>query len=67
MCAKYEIYLLINQLAAQGKAILMISSELPEVLGMADRILVMHEGRITGEITDVPAATQQDILKLAMN
>ncbi|MBK7998704.1 MAG: sugar ABC transporter ATP-binding protein [Verrucomicrobia bacterium] len=65
--AKYEIYLLINQLAAQGKAILMISSELPEVLGMADRILVMHEGRITGEITDVPAATQQDILKLAMN
>ncbi len=65
--AKYEIYLLINQLAAQGKAILMISSELPEVLGMADRILIMHEGRITGEITDVPAATQHDILKLAMN
>ena len=65
--AKYEIYLLMNRLAAQGKAILMISSELPEVLGMADRILVMHEGRITGEITDVPAATQQDILKLAMN
>ncbi len=65
--AKYEIYLLINQLAAQGKAILMISSELPEVLGMADRILVMHEGRITGEITDVPTATQQDVLKLAMN
>ena len=47
--AKYEIYLLMNELAAQGKAILMISSELPEVLGMADRILVMHEGRITGE------------------
>jgi ribose transport system ATP-binding protein len=65
--AKYEIYLLMNQLAAQGKAILMISSELPEVLGMADRILVMHEGRISGEIADVAAATQQDILKLAMN
>ena len=65
--AKYEIYLLMNQLAAQGKAILMISSELPEVLGMADRILVMHEGRISGEISDVAAATQQDILKLAMN
>ncbi len=64
--AKYEFYLLINELAAQGKVILMISSELPEVLGMADRILVMHEGRITGEITDVPAATQQDILKLAV-
>ena len=45
--AKYEIYLLMNRLAAQGKAILMISSELPEVLGMSDRILVMHEGRVT--------------------
>src|SRR5215212_980182 len=50
--AKHEIYLLINRLAKSGKAILMISSELPEVLGMSDRILVMHEGRITGEITD---------------
>ena len=46
--------------------IIMISSELPEVLGMSDRILVMHEGRITGEITDVASATQEDILKLAM-
>ena len=44
--AKFEIYLLMNELAAQGKAILLISSELPEVLGMADRILVMHEGRL---------------------
>jgi ABC-type sugar transport system ATPase subunit len=64
--AKYEIYLLMNQLAAQGKAILMISSELPEVLGMADRILVMHEGRITGEITDVQNATQEQIMRLAV-
>jgi len=64
--AKYEIYLLMNQLAAQGKAILMISSELPEVLGMADRILVMHEGRITGEITDVKNATQEQIMRLAV-
>ena len=64
--AKYEIYQLINELAAQGKAILMISSELPEVLGMADRILVMHEGRITGEITDVAHATQEQILTLAV-
>ncbi len=63
--AKYEIYLLMNELAAQGKAILMISSELPEVLGMADRILVMHEGRITGEIADVRAATQEQIMRLA--
>ena len=45
----------------------MISSELPEVLGMADRILVMHEGRITGEITDVAAATQESVMKLAVS
>ncbi len=65
--AKYEIYLLMNRLAAQGKAILMISSELPEVLGMADRILVMHDGRITGEITDVASATQEQILRYAVS
>ena len=64
--AKYEIYQLINRLAAAGKAILMISSELPEVLGMSDRILVMHEGRVTGEITDVGGATQADIMQLAV-
>lgn len=64
--AKYEIYLLINDLAAAGKAILMISSELPEVLGMSDRILVMHEGRISGEITDVAHATQEQILAMAV-
>jgi len=64
--AKYEIYLLMNKLAAQGKAILMISSELPEVLGMSDRILVMHEGRISGEITDVASATQEQIMALAV-
>ena len=64
--AKFEIYLLMNELAAQGKAILMISSELPEVLGMADRILVMHEGRLTGEITDVKNATQEKVMSLAV-
>jgi ABC-type sugar transport system ATPase subunit len=64
--AKVEIYQLMNELAAQGKAILMVSSELPEVLGMADRILVMHEGRLTGEISDVARATQARILKLAV-
>lgn len=63
---KYEIYLLMNRLAAQGKAIIMISSELPEVLGMSDRILVMREGEITGEITDVANATQEDILSMAI-
>lgn len=64
--AKYEIYLLMNQLAAEGKAIVMISSELPEVLGMADRILVLHEGRITGEIADARRATQAEIMELAV-
>ncbi|HVK19071.1 MAG TPA: sugar ABC transporter ATP-binding protein [Fimbriiglobus sp.] len=64
--AKYEIYQLVNALAAQGKAVLLISSELPEVLGMCGRVLVMHAGRITGEITDVARATQEDILRLAM-
>lgn len=64
--AKFEIYQLLNTLAAEGKAILMISSELPEVLGMADRILVMHAGRITGEITDARSATQEQIMQLAV-
>ena len=63
--AKYEIYVLMNELAAAGKAIVMISSELPEVLGMADRILVMHEGRLTGEIPDARRATQKQIMELA--
>ena len=64
--AKYEIYLLMNELAAAGKAIIMISSELPEVLGMADRILVMHAGRVTGEIADARRATQEQIMQLAV-
>jgi ABC-type sugar transport system ATPase subunit len=65
--AKYEIYLLMGELAASGKAVVMISSELPEVLGLSDRIIVMHEGRVRGEITDVASATQEDILALAIS
>lgn len=49
--AKYEFYCLMNKLVEEGKSIIMISSELPEVLGMSDRILVMHKGRIKGELT----------------
>lgn len=49
----------------KGKAILMISSELPEVLGMSDRIIVMNEGRVTGEIEDCVHAKQEDVMKLA--
>jgi ABC-type sugar transport system ATPase subunit len=63
--AKYEMYLLINDLAAAGKAIIVISSELPEVLGISDRILVMREGTITGEVTDVETATQEAVMALA--
>ena len=47
---KSEVHRLMSELAGQGVAVLMISSELPEVLGMADRVLVMHEGRLTGEL-----------------
>ena len=54
------------ELAAQGVAILMISSEMPEVMNMSDRIYVMGEGRITREFTDVANLTQQQILEAAM-
>lgn len=60
--AKYEIYTIINQLAESGKAVIMISSELPEVIGMSDRIYVMSEGRITGEL-DGNTATPEQIMK----
>jgi ribose transport system ATP-binding protein len=62
--AKSEIYKLMNELAKNGVAIIMISSELPEVLGMSDRILVMHEGRIAGELSRADA-TQEKIMHLA--
>ena len=64
--AKYEIYQLMNRLAAEGKAIIMVSSEMPEILGMSDRVVVMHEGRVKGEITDVADAQQEDILAMAI-
>jgi ribose transport system ATP-binding protein len=63
---RHEIYLLMNDLVARGKAIVMVSSDLPEVLGMADRILVMHDGRITGELDNRRGATQEDVMRLAM-
>ncbi len=62
--AKSEIYTLMNELADQGKSIIMISSELPEILRMSDRIIVMCEGRITGEL-DIKGATQEEIIKYA--
>ena len=59
--AKYEIYNIINSLVADGKAVIMISSELPEVLGMADRVYVMNEGKIVGEL-DIEDASQEKIM-----
>lgn len=62
--AKSEIYKLMNQLAAQGKSIIMISSELPELLRMSDRIAVMCEGRLVGELT-IESANQENIMSYA--
>ena len=63
--SKIEIYRLMNQLTEQGVAIIMISSELPEILGMSDRILVMHQGSIAGEFS-AKEATQEKILHRAL-
>lgn len=63
--AKKEIYELLNELKASGKAIIMISSDLPEVLGISDRIMVMSEGRISGELNR-DEANQESIMKLAV-
>ena len=62
--AKAEIHRLISKLASQGTAVIMISSELPEVLGMSDRVLVMHEGRLTG-ILNRDEADQVSVMQLA--
>lgn len=59
--AKYEIYTIINQLVAEGKSVIMISSELPEVLGMSDRVYVMNEGRMVGEFP-ITEATSEAIM-----
>ena len=64
--AKYEIYTIMNQLVQQGLSILMISSELPEILGMSDRIYIVASGRIAGEMP-IGEATQEKIMHLATN
>ncbi|HMO71361.1 MAG TPA: sugar ABC transporter ATP-binding protein [Paracoccaceae bacterium] len=63
--AKYEIYAIMNELAAQGRGVVMISSEMPELLGMCDRIYVMNEGRIVGELTRAEAS-QERIMALIL-
>lgn len=59
--AKYEIYCIINQLVAEGKSVILVSSEMPEILGMCDRIYIMNEGRLVGEL-DRSEATQEAIM-----
>ena len=63
--AKYEIYTIMNRLVEQGMSIIMISSELPEVLGMSDRLYVMSEGEITGELT-AEEATEEKVMAMAV-
>jgi putative multiple sugar transport system ATP-binding protein len=63
--AKYEIYCIINDLAAAGKSVVLISSELPEVLGMSDRIYIMNEGKFVGEMK-AEDATQEKIMAIIL-
>ena len=64
MGAKQEIYQLINALVGQGKAVLMVSSDMEEILGMSDRLIVLHEGRIAGEL-ERARFSQENVLRLA--
>ena len=65
--AKAEIYSIMNELAKQGMSIIMISSELPEILNMSDRIYVMREGKVTGCFSHSEEVTQENIMQLAAN
>jgi ABC-type sugar transport system ATPase subunit len=62
--AKYEIHAMVRRVAAEGAACLVVSSDLPEILGLADRILVMREGRLQGEIA-AAQATEESVMHLA--
>ena len=63
--AKLEVYELINRLTDEGKAVVLVSSELPELMGMSDRIVMLHEGKVGGEF-DAENATQEELLSAAM-
>lgn len=65
MGARQEIYLLINALVQQGIAVIVISSELPEVLGLSDRVLVMHEGQIKADLIN-DNLTQEQVMEAAL-
>ena len=63
--AKYEIYKLINQLAQEGIGVIVISSELPEVLGISDRVLVMHQGKLKANLIN-NGLTQEQVMETAL-
>ena len=65
VAAKVDVYELVNRLTAEGKAVVLVSSELPELLGMSDRILVLHQGQLTGAF-DRAEASPEKILATAM-
>ncbi|MBR4732234.1 MAG: sugar ABC transporter ATP-binding protein [Lachnospiraceae bacterium] len=65
--AKYEIYCIINQLVAEGKSVIMISSELPEIIGMCDRIYIMNEGKIVGEVNGEEASQESIMSHIVSN
>jgi methyl-galactoside transport system ATP-binding protein/inositol transport system ATP-binding protein len=64
---KSEIHRLISNLAGEGKSIVMVSSELPEIMGMSDRIMVMHQGRVTGIVENSKSLTQEELMSYATN
>ena len=63
--AKHEIYEIMNDLAAEGKAIIMVSSEMAELLGMSDRVYVMCNGKMRGELTEKDEMTQEHVMSYA--
>mgnify|MGYP000973825932 CR=1 FL=1 len=63
--AKHEIYILMRKLADMGKSIIMISSELPEILKMSDRVIIMYEGQVTGEVSK-DEASEENIMQYAI-
>ena len=64
--AKYSIYEIMNDLACKGYGIIMVSSEMPEVLGVADRVVVMKSGRVTGEFSEMDTVTQEMLLEASL-
>ena len=63
--AKSEIHRLIDEMSHEGMCVIMISSELPEIMGMSDRIMVMHEGKVTGILENTPDLTQEVLMEYA--